>query len=433
MSIEKPTAAANKKIDPNRIAALARSATHGLSRPKTLALWRNFIARFPKEVSYARQYVLELLLTEGWPELDAFEATARRYKSTELDLNYIDAALARLELDSARRRLSQYVRRHGTSLPYLLREYGFNCLAGDFANAEVIARQLKSLRSVDDLPARQLGRRAKFYGQLHERWRPADNPPLDYDIFVINLDSDTLRMERMRKQLGDVPYTRIPGVKGAYLPAYVLRAVSQNQGHLLKGTMGCFLSHIALWEKVAAGTRNALVLEDDASVIAGLPPSLAALRLPDDFDVTFVNERMHPANFRFPAASFRTAETNEVAKTKPANWSSAGTDGYFISPKGARTLLALIERDGIAGDVDWRLVSYSLTRPERTAIIKRGGFAGQSLAYHERFRSSSKRLRCHVLLPALVRQFAGGSVRLWDNELPHAHMAAVQTILAKRR
>ena len=424
-----------RKITARRITSLAKSVTYGLSRTKTLALWRNIIDRFPSEVSYARQYVMELLLSEGWVDLDSFARKARRYKSADLDLNYIDAALARLELESARSQLDDYARRHPSvdQRHLVLREYAYSFLLGDFATAGSIARSLRPRGTRWDGPALQLARGADFSGKIEKRWQAAKPKRRDYDIFAINLDSDTLRMERVKKQLDGIDYVRVPGVKGAYLPNYVLGAVSHNEGTQLKGTMGCFMSHVMVWEKVVASGRNALVLEDDASVIVGLPPRLSGLKVPDDFDLVFVNERMEPTDFAYPPASFYTMPTSAVAMTKPPDWSSAGTDGYFISPKGAALLLSLVQRDGIAGDVDWRLISYSLTKPERARIISRGGFAGRALAYHERFRTSSKRLRCHVLLPALVRQFAGGSVRLWDNELQHAHMAAVSDLLTKRR
>src|SRR5690606_16782429 len=107
-------------------------------------------------------------------------------------------------------------------------------------------------------------------------------------------------------------------------------------GHMQKGTVGCFLSHVAAWEAVRRSGRTTLVLEDDAWLIAGLPPSLAELPLPRGFDLCFVNERMASSGHRYSEQDFLTRSVGAVAGGKPRDWSSAGTDGYFVSPKGAR-------------------------------------------------------------------------------------------------
>ncbi len=137
-------------------------------------------------------------------------------------------------------------------------------------------------------------------------------------------------------------------------------------------------------------------------------------------------------DFSYADDTHHVVSAETAAGSKADGWTSAGTDGYFVSPSGARRLLALVEADGIAGDVDWRLISYSLQPRTRQALIARGGFRGNALQFHEAVRDEQT-IRAYVLHPALVRQFDGGSVRLWDNAMSHAHFTLVSDKLAARK
>lgn len=414
-----------------RMIAVAERSIQKLPGAQRRVLWRNVIERYPREKAFADHYVVDLLLSERWAELDAFAPQVRRYRSPEIDLRYIDVAIARHRLDEARGRLDRYVEQYGVSPQSLARSYQLAFSAGDFTQAARFAQRLSRTRGLK-AHADRLARRASTYADARARLA-LQAPPGDYDVYLVNLDSDTERMARAAAQLDGIAFTRIPGVKGSYLPDYALGALTRNHGQKLKGTAGCFLSHIVVWERVVASGRPALVLEDDAHLLIRPPQKLAALGIPKDFDLCFANERMLPDRYAYRRSGFVCLLTEDVARTKPKDWSAAGTDGYFISPEGARLLLARIVRDGIAGDVDWRLVAYSIPGAARKAMAKGSGFFPQSIAYHDQFVSRGRLLRSYVLAPSLVRQFDGGSVRLWDNELPHAHMAGLRTRIAKRR
>lgn len=419
-------------VDVDMIARVALQASHALSRSDALAVWRGLVSRFPSEPRLAARYIDELLLVEAWQELDAFQPTARAYTTAFIDLRYVDAAIARLQINAAEALLEDVQAREGESLGLLARRYRLEMLRRRFEAAERTARSLLGL-GYDKRRVAELAMAARWYSVIERAWRTTPPGKRDYDILLINLDTDTTRLQRMQTQLDGIEFTRIPGVRGAHLPSHALRLLTRDVGHMQKGTLGCFLSHVAAWEAVAKGGRTALVLEDDAWLIAGLPPSLAELPLPRGFDLCFANERMSDSRHRYSEQAFRTRSVGAVAARKPPDWSSAGTDGYFISPKGARKLLALVEQDGLAGDVDWRLVSYSLTPGQRQRSIAKGGFAGAALDFHERSRNGDGRIRASALHPPLVRQFAGGSVRLWDNELSHSHMALVHALATDRK
>ena len=419
-------------VDVDMVARVALHASHALSRSEALAIWRGLVTRFPSEPRLAARYVEELLLVEAWQELDAFQQTASAYETALLDLRYVDVAIARLQVDAAEAMLERLRAREGESAALLSRRYSLEMLRRQFQAAERTAHALLEFRH-DEQRVAEMAMGARRYGDIERAWRGTASKERNYDVLLINLDTDTTRLQRMQTQLSDIEFTRIPGVRGAHLPNHALRLLTRDMGHLQKGTVGCFLSHIAAWEAVVKSGRTTLVLEDDAWLIAGLPPSLAELPLPRGFDLCFANERMSDPRHRYSEQTFRTRSAGAVAARKPPEWSSAGTDGYFVSPKGARKLLALVQRDGLAGDVDWRLVSYSLTPRQRQRSIARGGFAGAALDFHERVRSPDGGIRSSALHPPLVRQFAGGSVRLWDNELSHSHVAMVHELAADRK
>ncbi|MBR2655497.1 MAG: glycosyltransferase family 25 protein [Loktanella sp.] len=94
----------------------------------------------------------------------------------------------------------------------------------------------------------------------------------DLGIWLINLDRDTDRLTAMQRQLDamGLEYTRFPAIYGKdhadELAARVDQAAyARNMGQgVLPGKMGCYASHVAVWEAfVASDKQVALILEDD--------------------------------------------------------------------------------------------------------------------------------------------------------------------------
>ena len=93
-----------------------------------------------------------------------------------------------------------------------------------------------------------------------------------------------------------------------------------------------------------------------------------------------------------------------------------GADGYLVSAAGARTLLDWVERDGFAGDVDWRLLAYGLS-PGEVAALPRESHAWGVLDAMTRRVGRAERLRAHVLCPALIRTVPVSSDREDENRV----------------
>jgi glycosyl transferase, family 25 len=94
----------------------------------------------------------------------------------------------------------------------------------------------------------------------------------DLGVWLINLDRDTDRLAGMQRQLDamELAYTRFPAIYGKDRAEELAQRVdaqayARNMGQpILPGKMGCYASHVAVWEAfVASDAKVALILEDD--------------------------------------------------------------------------------------------------------------------------------------------------------------------------
>jgi glycosyl transferase family 25 len=105
--------------------------------------------------------------------------------------------------------------------------------------------------------------------------------------WVINLDKDTGRLQRVAQQLAatGLPWTRLSAVHGRELPAddqrRLLDSATYRRRHGMEpalGELGCYLSHVAVMRALLASPhRHALVLEDDVLLTPALLPALQGL------------------------------------------------------------------------------------------------------------------------------------------------------------
>lgn len=117
--------------------------------------------------------------------------------------------------------------------------------------------------------------------------------------FMINLDRSHGRLAMARERFGSAGLTfeRFPGVDAALDPQRCGSAVDQAtfetymHRRATPGEAGCALSHFALWDKLAEGSAEVLlILEDDAvptEHFDAIPDILAAL--PDDWELCLLS------------------------------------------------------------------------------------------------------------------------------------------------
>lgn len=114
-------------------------------------------------------------------------------------------------------------------------------------------------------------------------------------IFLINLDSDTHRLDFMRRQAASagVEFERVPGNWGLKVePEAVrekfLRPDGSVKTRLRPGQIGCYSSHLKVHAMIIErGLPMALVLEDDVELPAGFAQILDAIvdALPRSWDI----------------------------------------------------------------------------------------------------------------------------------------------------
>lgn len=112
-----------------------------------------------------------------------------------------------------------------------------------------------------------------------------------WPVFVINMDDNPQRMADAASELDrlNIPFTRFSAVNGRKIPVddlahiYDPQANAQRARHpLIAPEIGCYLSHIRLWEQIAAGdAAGAILLEDDFIASDDLPAVLDALSADD--------------------------------------------------------------------------------------------------------------------------------------------------------
>ena len=258
---------------------------------------------------------------------------------------------------------------------------------------------------------------AGLYRRLH-RLQQADEPA--YEVALINLDRNVSRLRDAMHAFrhSKAKLFRVPGVEGRRLPAAAIRRLGDTASVTMRGTLGCFLSHVAAWETMLArGLPHCLIVEDDVVPMLPLPAGLGGLGLPTGYDVCFVNDRLQP---RWPAdriakaSCWQAVPLAEGFATFAPDDNAPGADGYLLSAAGARKLLAWVEEDGFAHDVDWRVVTYGLTEVEYHRLSQ-PSHAWTVIDGLRKLVRRSDRLEAYVLHPALIRTVPITSDREDDN------------------
>jgi len=160
-------------------------------------------------------------------------------------------------------------------------------------------------------------------------------------VYVINVDGHTRRLQAISAKaltLG-LDLIRWPATSGADLDAATLSKGELADGIRLRdfapwggNEAACGISHIRLLrEFVSSGRPWAVVLEDDAVVLRGIPVNLDAWSLPADAEIVLLNDRSVSGPVEHACDAFAYGKVV----------GGAGTDGYLISRSGACKLLRI--------------------------------------------------------------------------------------------
>ncbi|MGV0818750.1 glycosyltransferase family 25 protein [Martelella sp. AMO21009] len=162
--------------------------------------------------------------------------------------------------------------------------------------------------------------------------------------FVINLDRDTERLERIEALLSerDVAFTRVPAVDGRSLSPDEIAAVCAYPTpvsiRLQPGEIACYLSHIKAWRLLLDSDQEcAAIFEDDIDLSHDAAAVLSAIAdwRPDDADIVKLETSLKSIELgRAPETIICKREIRRLAGCH------IGTAGYVITRKGAARMLA---------------------------------------------------------------------------------------------
>ena len=401
-----------------RAEALAARAANDPNRAADA--WRALLDAAPDDWGLAMELKRDLKAGLHYPDSDPrFRRAARKLPDAEW-LGHYSALYAfhGSDLEAIDHRAHSLLRRWPD-------EPRLHAILGDVARqrrdwpgaVQAFAEAVRLQPSHGDYEAKAAG--AGLYARLQ---RSRDGHPWNdegprYVALVINLDRNPERMVEIGRQFAGsaVPLRRQPAVEGGRLPAAAVRRLTGSAGSP-RGTLGCFLSHAAAWEALlASADSHALILEDDVIPLLDLPPTLGPLGIPNGCDLCFVNDRLEP-RLGFAAAGLRTQPLALTMAGFHPDDNAPGGDGYILSRAAAEKLLDWVAEDGMADDVDWRLLAYALT-PGEIAAIPPHAVARRELDRLQLRIPRADRLRACTLHPALIRTVGVSSDREDQNRL----------------
>ena len=174
--------------------------------------------------------------------------------------------------------------------------------------------------------------------------------------FAISLARETKRRDNIRNQLQSQKYTIIDACDGKSLssPERAIANKIIKFPHTLKaGQVGCLLSHYKIWKLIVQ--RNiefALIVEDDLHVQYPLNELLPKLCTVDNFDIIYLG---HWFEFKNGTIAAELDQFQLRRSVKPY-----GTHGYLISLRGAKILIAFLDKNQINVPVDNFLVEMNM-------------------------------------------------------------------------
>lgn len=159
--------------------------------------------------------------------------------------------------------------------------------------------------------------------------------------YIINLSSAKERKERMREEIARMGEQKI--IEFCFYEAIAVGSekFGEYQAHykrdfltqlyrgkrLSDGEKACFASHYSLWQKCVSENRAMLVLEDDITFLDGF---LEQIQRIESLGVDFVRLMSFFQKKSTPFNDFLNLTKENIC----------GTQGYYLTPKGAKKLLA---------------------------------------------------------------------------------------------
>lgn len=237
---------------------------------------------------------------------------------------------------------------------------------------------------------------------------------MDLPIYVINLPASTERRRAMEEQLRRVGATAqfFPAIDGRQIRTGLSPELCASD--LTDGEIGCYLSHVALWEKVATSlAKGAVILEDDVTLTDDFLAVCQELgSVPLRYDLVRLGSLRHTKGRKLLDLA------NGRSILLPAE-ASDGTQGYLVTRAGAERLLKLLAEPRAPIDRELNLywehrlnvlllapgiVEHDTTMPSTIAPTGRAAIRTSLPLIPRVIRSIRKRFRMHLILRSVTRE-----------------------------
>ena len=186
--------------------------------------------------------------------------------------------------------------------------------------------------------------------------------------YIINMDKDTERLRKVKKQLDDYDisnYERIQGVNGKELTEVQLENATSKicKEYCIKSSIGCAMSHIKVYKKIVDNNdSSALILEDDVVFEDDFKSRLLKKTsdVPKDFDIVYIgcNQCNKKGDIKSIADLYSLTFKSKYENINESVFvprMAFALHAYIVSNKGARKLLEMFERDKIYGHIDLQI------------------------------------------------------------------------------
>lgn len=179
-----------------------------------------------------------------------------------------------------------------------------------------------------------------------------ENIKKETNCFVVNLDNRKDRWDNFEKIAPPfLSYERYSAVNGYKLaPTREMEILFNNCDYnFRKGMVGCALSHLDLWCKIAYMNQPIIILEDDITFSPNFKNMIGNIfDYSETFDVCFLGHHSIIVNKK------ESIDLSLIYKTSDESlqYSLGGTFGYIITPVGAQKLLTFIQKNGMTNGID---------------------------------------------------------------------------------
>ena len=192
------------------------------------------------------------------------------------------------------------------------------------------------------------------------------------EAYLINLARRDDRLKKFKAHHADIKdktyvFSAVDG-KSLTLTPELVHCFRDNDFNWKKAIMGCALSHLTLWEKLANDkvAKNYLIMEDDVQLPNGWLNhwNSIASNIPSDADVIYLGGVLPPNMPAFPHViehvnqNFARVKKNTVFGGSPRRYFHFCNYAYLLTRSGAQKIVKLVKERGIFTSGDHMIVNH---------------------------------------------------------------------------